>query len=104
MTVTSPTRASVATAHRSHLLKPEATAEWSIETCKEGADLGVVAVCVSPSRVALAVGALRRLSWSPPARHLSLRVVGFPSGAHLPRVKASEAELAVAEGAARSTW
>jgi deoxyribose-phosphate aldolase len=56
----------------------------------EGVDLGVYAVCVSPSMVPFAVarGGVRVAA-----------VAGFPSGKHLSAIKAQEAAAAVAAGA-----
>jgi deoxyribose-phosphate aldolase len=74
------------------LLKPEATRADVAALVAEAADLGVYAVCVSPSMVPVAAqdaGAL------PVAA-----VAGFPSGKHAPAVKAYEAAQAVACGAA----
>ena len=58
----------------------------------EAADLGVYAVCVSPSLVAAAAS----LS---PAGLAVAAVAGFPSGKHQSAVKAAEAALAVDAGA-----
>ncbi len=55
------------------------------------AELGVRRVCVSPSLLPLDDDARRGLE--------IVTVVGFPSGAHRPEVKAAEAARAVAEGA-----
>jgi deoxyribose-phosphate aldolase len=73
------------------LLKPEATRADVAALVAEAAALGVYAVCVSPSMVPVAVdaGAGMRVA----------AVAGFPSGKHLPAVKAHEAALAVASGA-----
>lgn len=74
------------------LLKPEATEADVRALVADAEDLGVYAVCVSPSMLA----AVRS------ARTLDLEVatvVGFPSGKHIPSVKAHEAALAVAAGA-----
>jgi deoxyribose-phosphate aldolase len=73
------------------LLKPEATRADVAALVAEAAALGVYAVCVSPSMVpvAVAAGAGMRVA----------AVAGFPSGKHLPAVKAHEAALAVASGA-----
>lgn len=74
------------------LLKPEATAADVAALCAEANELRVAAVCVSPSRLPLPAGALDE--------GIALAVVcGFPSGAHLPAVKAREAALAVEQGA-----
>jgi deoxyribose-phosphate aldolase len=74
------------------LLAPEATDDDVAKLAQEAAELGVGAICVSPSRLPLARGTL--------AQGIALAsVVGFPSGAHLPAVKAAEAAAAVAAGA-----
>ncbi len=76
------------------LLAPTATSEEVSALVREGVELGVAAVCVSPSRLPVAV---------PPDElpdGLALAaVVGFPSGAHTPRAKAREAADCVAAGA-----
>lgn len=75
------------------LLKPEATESDVARLVDEAAELGVYAVCVSPSMVAVAKQA--------GAQRLPIAaVVGFPSGKHLSAVKAGEARLAVEAGAA----
>jgi deoxyribose-phosphate aldolase len=71
------------------LLKPEATAADVAAVAAEAAALGVYAVCVSPSMVPDVTGAGVRVA----------AVAGFPSGKHLPEMKAREAALAVASGA-----
>ncbi len=74
------------------LLRPEATAADVAALCREARALDVAAVCVSPTLVGVAVGEL--------AGSLAVAsVCGFPSGAHLPEVKAREAASAVASGA-----
>ncbi len=78
------------------LLKPEATADQVVAVVAEAAELGVAAVCVSPSMVAVASAAAA----AGPAGIPVAAVAGFPSGKHLPAVKAAEAALAVAAGAA----
>ena len=72
------------------LLKPEATDADVVALVAEAADLGVYAVCVSPSmvQVAVAAGSVRVAT-----------VAGFPSGKHVSAVKAQEAAHAVASGA-----
>jgi deoxyribose-phosphate aldolase len=95
--VSALTRAAVARTIDHTLLKPEARASDIVALCREAAELGVFAVCVSPSRVALAVEALDLLEASSPIVVAS--VVGFPSGAHHAAIKATEAERAVADGA-----
>jgi deoxyribose-phosphate aldolase len=97
--VSASTRSSVAKSIDHTLLKPEATAAQIVALCQEGAELGVAAVCVSPNRVALAVGALKRLDLAGPLAIAVASVVGFPSGAHNAAIKALEAERAIAEGA-----
>ncbi|WP_139273010.1 deoxyribose-phosphate aldolase [Mycobacterium paraffinicum] len=86
-----PTRAQLAAMVDHTLLKPEATAADVAALVTEAAELGVYAVCVSPSMVPVAVGTggVRVAS-----------VAGFPSGKHISAVKAHEAERAVASGAA----
>lgn len=80
------------------LLKPEATADQVAAVVAEGAELGVAAVCVSPSMVARAASVASAIADQP--RVPIAAVVGFPSGKHLPVIKAQEAALAVADGAA----
>ena len=86
------TRAQVAAMVDHTLLKPEATAADVVALAAEAAQLGVYAVCVSPSMVSVAAEAVSGLPVA--------AVAGFPSGKHLPVIKAREAELAVAHGAA----
>ena len=74
------------------LLKPEATQRDVTALVAEAAALGVYAVCVSPSMVAVAA------SSAPAGLHIA-SVVGFPSGKHLSAIKAAEAVEAVAAGA-----
>ena len=73
------------------LLKPEATELEVVALCGEADALGTATVCVSPSLVATAVAAASRVGVG--------TVIGFPSGAHRPEIKAVEARLAVGEGA-----
>lgn len=74
------------------LLKPEATENDVAALAREAADLGVFAICVSPSMVSVA----RR---SRSGEQAVAAVVGFPSGKHVSAIKADEARLAVAAGA-----
>ena len=74
------------------LLTPGATAADVAALCATASRLAVAAVCVSPARLPLPAGALR------PGIAVCT-VVGFPSGAVRPRVKAVEADQAVADGA-----
>jgi deoxyribose-phosphate aldolase len=85
------TRAQVAALVDHTLLKPEATTSDVTALVGEAAELGAYAVCVSPPMVPVAVrcGSVRVAT-----------VAGFPSGKHLSAVKAQEAALAVAAGAA----
>jgi deoxyribose-phosphate aldolase len=70
------------------LLKPEATAADVAALIAQGRELGVCAVCVSPSQLPLQAPGLRVAV-----------VCGFPSGAHTSLVKAAVAARAVADGA-----
>ena len=70
------------------LLKPEATADQVKDLIKEAAELGTYSVCVSPSQLPVEV----------PEGHVAT-VVGFPSGAVKPEIKAAEAARAVQDGA-----
>ncbi|OSC32396.1 deoxyribose-phosphate aldolase [Mycobacterium vulneris] len=88
---TQPSRAQLAAFVDHTLLKPEATDADVAALVAEAADLGVYAVCVSPSMVPVAVRAGAGLRVA--------SVAGFPSGKHLSAVKAHEAALAVASGA-----
>jgi deoxyribose-phosphate aldolase len=85
-------RAAVARMIDHTLLKPEATAGQVEALCAEAASFGVFAVCVSPNLVPVAVEVLAGSGIAVAC------VAGFPSGAHQWRVKAAEAELAVAQG------
>ncbi|MBI4704135.1 MAG: deoxyribose-phosphate aldolase [Deltaproteobacteria bacterium] len=75
------------------LLKPDATADEIRKLCQEGIEHGFASVCINPAWVALASGLLRG---SPVA---VCTVVGFPSGAHVPEIKAMEARRAIRDGA-----
>jgi deoxyribose-phosphate aldolase len=85
-----PSRGQLAALVDHTLLKPEATEADVVALVDEAAALGVYAVCVSPSMVPVAVAA----GGVPVAA-----VAGFPSGKHVPAVKAQEAAQAVASGA-----
>jgi deoxyribose-phosphate aldolase len=74
------------------LLKPEATQADVTALVAQAADLGVYAVCVSPSMIATAK------SSAPAGLHIA-SVVGFPSGKHVSAIKAAEAAQAVNDGA-----
>lgn len=86
-----PSRAQLAAMVDHTLLKPEATRADVAALVAEAAELGVYAVCVSPSMVpvAVAAGGVARVA----------AVAGFPSGKHVSAVKAQEAAQAVASGA-----
>ncbi|MDC4233660.1 deoxyribose-phosphate aldolase [Actinomyces sp. B33] len=71
------------------LLKPEATSADVAALVAQGAELGTYSVCVSPSMLPLD---------APEALKVAC-VVGFPSGAVKPEIKAAEAARAVADGA-----
>jgi deoxyribose-phosphate aldolase len=73
------------------LLAPEATDADVVALCEEATDLGVAAVCVSPSHLPITAGLGVGIDVA--------TVIGFPSGAHQPAVKAHEAEVAVDAGA-----
>ena len=75
------------------LLKPEATEGDIARLVDEATELGAYAICVSPSMVSVAK---RSGAQDKPIA----AVVGFPSGKHLSAIKAEEARLAVAAGAA----
>jgi deoxyribose-phosphate aldolase len=89
-----PTRRQLAAMVDHTLLKPEATRADVVALVAEAVELGVYAVCVSPSMMAVASQAV------PAASDVRVAAVaGFPSGKHLPAVKAQEAAAAVAAGA-----
>lgn len=88
MSITDLRRADVAALVDHTLLKPEATRADAAATVAEAADLGVYAVCLSPSMLPIDTGMPK-----------SCVVVGFPSGKHHSLVKAAEARLAVDSGA-----
>ena len=72
------------------LLKPEATPADVAALVAEAKELGVLAICVSPSMLPI----------TDPGDLVVATVVGFPSGQVKPEIKAAEAERAVADGAA----
>lgn len=75
------------------ILKPDATEDDIIKLCAEAREFQFATVCVSPSYVPLAA---LELAGSPVK---VCTVVGFPSGAHMPEIKAMEARRAIREGA-----
>ena len=76
------------------LLKPDATDDQIRALCAEAAKAGFASACVNPCHVPLVVACL---AGSPVQ---TCAVVGFPLGASASRIKAAEAALAVAQGAA----
>lgn len=83
-----PNRADLAHMIDHTLLKPEATPGQVAALVDEARQLGVLAVCVSPSMLPLDSAGL-----------VVATVCGFPSGKHTSAVKAHEAALAVEAGA-----
>ena len=83
-----PTRASVAAMIDHTLLKPEATSADVNALVTEARDLGVYAICVSPSMLPVDAPGL-----------VVAAVAGFPSGKHHRAVKADEAHRAAEFGA-----
>ena len=75
------------------VLKPDTTEDDIRKLCAEAREYKFASVCVSPSYVKLAA---RELDGSGVK---VCTVVGFPSGAHAPEVKAMEARRAIREGA-----
>ena len=75
------------------LLKPEATREQIETLCREAREHGFATVCINPTWVALCADLLRG------SETAVCTVVGFPLGATLAEVKASEAARVVALGA-----
>lgn len=82
------TRADLAGMVDHTLLKPEATETDVAALIEEGRELGVLAVCVSPSMLPIRAEGL-----------VTAVVAGFPSGKHHSLIKGSEARLAVQQGA-----
>jgi deoxyribose-phosphate aldolase len=74
------------------VLKPETTTADVEAHCRQAVELGVFSVCISPSFLPLPVEWLDGVAVA--------TVCGFPSGKHDPQIKAAEAALAVARGAA----
>ncbi|HWG94959.1 MAG TPA: deoxyribose-phosphate aldolase [Mycobacteriales bacterium] len=83
------TRAQLASRIDHTLLKPEATDAQVAALCAEAEELGTYSVCVSPARLPL----------RPLHGVVVCTVVGFPSGAVRPEVKAAEAAQAARDGA-----
>ncbi|MBM4457606.1 MAG: deoxyribose-phosphate aldolase [Chloroflexi bacterium] len=76
------------------VLKPFATDQEIIAACKLAKEYHIASVCVRPTDVPLAA---RELAGSDVVPSV---VIGFPHGANRPEVKALEARLAIADGAA----
>jgi len=74
------------------LLAPEATRAELVTLCSEASTFAVAAICVSPTLLPLEQGQL-------PDSIATACVVGFPSGAHYPLIKAAEAQQAYEHGA-----
>ncbi len=75
------------------LLKPEAAQKDVVQLCAEAREYRFASVCVNPYWVPFATAALSGSSIR------VCTVIGFPLGANQPRVKFSEAELALVQGA-----
>jgi deoxyribose-phosphate aldolase len=75
------------------MLKPDASESNIKKLCAEARDFQFASVCVSPSYVSLVA---KKLAGSPVK---VCTVVGFPSGAHLPEIKALETRRAIRDGA-----
>jgi deoxyribose-phosphate aldolase len=86
------TRAELAALIDHTLLKAGATSAQYETLCDEAREHGFASVCVPPTRVRHALLSLEGLV-------RICTVIGFPLGANLPAIKASEACLAVADGA-----
>lgn len=86
---TAYTRAQVAAMIDHTLLAPEATAADVANTIADARELGVYAVCLSPSMLPVTAPGL-----------VVATVAGFPSGKHHSLVKGTEARFAVEQGAA----
>ena len=75
------------------ILKPDTTKEDIQRICKEARDYKFASVCASPSYVQLVSKELQG------SEVVVCTVVGFPSGAHMPEIKAMEARRAIRDGA-----
>ena len=80
------------------LLKPDATEAAIGKVCAEAIEHGFKSVCVNPARIAFAAKQLEGTGVLPCC------VVGFPLGATFSKVKAFEAETAIANGAKEVNW
>ena len=75
------------------ILKPDATEADIITLCAEADEFQFATVCISPSYVPLAAKQLAH------SKVKVCTVVGFPSGAHHPTIKAMETRRAIRDGA-----
>lgn len=78
------------------LLKPEATVADVRALAAEAVELGAYSICISPSMLSESVLGGQPLELG---EVKIATVCGFPSGKHVPEVKAAEAARAVADGA-----
>ncbi|MGB1275035.1 MAG: 2-deoxyribose-5-phosphate aldolase, partial [Nannocystaceae bacterium] len=89
-----PDRHSLAACLDHTLLRPEATTTQILDACGVAVAAGCATICVAPRHVARAAAALD------PAKPTRVcTVIGFPTGAHRPAIKAVEAGLAIKDGA-----
>ena len=75
------------------ILKPDATEEDIKKLCAEAREFQFASVCISPSYIPLAAKELAGSGVD------VCTVVGFPSGAHMPEIKAMETRRAIRDGA-----
>lgn len=75
------------------ILKPDATEDDIRKLCAEADEFQFATVCISPSYVPLAAKELEH------SKVKVCTVVGFPSGAHHPTIKAMETRRAIRDGA-----
>jgi len=75
------------------ILRPDVTSDDIKKLCAEAREFQFATVCVSPSYVPLAAKELEGSSVK------VCTVVGFPSGAHMPEIKAMETRSAIRNGA-----
>ena len=75
------------------ILKPDAKEEDIKKLCAEARDFQFASVCISPSYIPLAAKELAGTGVD------VCTVVGFPSGAHMPEIKAMETRRAIRDGA-----
>jgi deoxyribose-phosphate aldolase len=75
------------------ILKPDATEEDIKKLCAEAREFQFASVCISPSYIPIASKELASTNVK------VCTVVGFPSGAHMPEIKAMETRRAIRDGA-----